>query len=67
MLERYSHVRMEAKRTAMETLANSSRMVGYDTNHDTTVSLATVRPVYVVGLIGGPDRDRSGDLFHAME
>jgi integrase len=26
MLERYSHVRMEAKRTAMETLANSSRM-----------------------------------------
>jgi integrase len=35
MLERYSHVRMEAKRTAMEALANSSRMAGYDTNHDT--------------------------------
>ena len=32
MLERYSHVRMEAKRTAMETLANSSKMAGYDTN-----------------------------------
>ncbi len=35
MLERYSHVRMEAKRTAMEALSNSSEMVGYDTNHDT--------------------------------
>jgi integrase len=45
MLERYSHVRMEAKRTAMETLANSSRIMGYDTNHDTSVSPVTVRPV----------------------
>jgi integrase len=32
MLERYSHVRMEAKRTAMETLATSTRMAGYETN-----------------------------------
>lgn len=31
MLERYSHVRMEAKRTAMESLAVSTRMAGYDT------------------------------------
>ena len=45
MLERYSHVRMEAKRTAMESLANSSKMGGYDTNHDTSGSPATVRPV----------------------
>ena len=35
MLERYSHVRMEAKRKAMEALAASTRMVGYDTNCDT--------------------------------
>ena len=35
MLERYSHVRMEAKRNAMETLAASTRTVGYDTSHDT--------------------------------
>jgi hypothetical protein len=35
MLERYSHVRMEAKRKAMEALAASTRMAGYDTNHDT--------------------------------
>jgi integrase len=32
MLERYSHVRMEAKRSAMETLAASTRTAGYDTN-----------------------------------
>jgi integrase len=44
MLERYSHVRMEAKRTAMETLAKSSRMAGYDTNHDTKGPSVIVRP-----------------------
>jgi hypothetical protein len=44
MLERYSHVRMEAKRTAMETLANSSKMAGYDTNHDTNALPLNVRP-----------------------
>jgi hypothetical protein len=36
---------MEAKRTAMETLAKSSKMVGYDTNHDTNAQPSSVRPV----------------------
>ncbi len=45
MLERYSHVRMEAKRTAMEVLSNSSKMVGYDTNDDTSGLPVAVRPV----------------------
>lgn len=45
MLERYSHVRMEAKRNAMETLAVSTRTAGYDTNHDTNAVAASVRPV----------------------
>jgi hypothetical protein len=40
MLERYSHFRMEAKRAAMGTLANSCKMADYDTN----VRLLTVRP-----------------------
>jgi integrase len=44
MLERYSHVRMEAKRNAMETLATSTRMAGYDTNHDTNALPLNVRP-----------------------
>jgi hypothetical protein len=45
MLERYSHVRMEAKRTAMEALAVSTKTAGYDTNHDTNAVAASVRPV----------------------
>lgn len=45
MLERYSHVRMEAKRTAMESLAVSTKTAGYDTNHDTNIAAASVRPV----------------------
>jgi integrase len=45
MLERYSHVRMEAKRTAMETLAVSTKTAGYDTNHDTIAVVVTARPV----------------------
>jgi integrase len=45
MLERYSHVRMEAKRVAMEALANSSKMVGCDTNHDTNAQPLNARPV----------------------
>jgi integrase len=45
MLERYSHVRMEAKRTAMEALAVSTKTAGYDTNHDTKAVPAGTRPV----------------------
>ncbi len=45
MLERYSHVRMEAKRNAMETLAVSTRTAGYDTNHDTDAVAKGTRPV----------------------
>jgi integrase len=41
MLERYSHVRMEAKRTAMESLARGTEMTAYDW---ITPSLST-RPV----------------------
>jgi len=45
MLERYSHVRMEAKRKAMEALAVSTKTAGYDTNHDTNASPVSTRPV----------------------
>lgn len=44
MLERYSHVRMEAKRAALETLAKSTGLAGYDTNHDTNSPSVTARP-----------------------
>jgi len=45
MLERYSHVRMEAKRKAMEALAASTRAAGYDTNRDTNAHPVSTRPV----------------------
>ena len=45
MLERYSHVRMEAKRKAVEALAASMRTGGYDTNRDTNAVPVEVRPV----------------------
>jgi len=45
MLERYSHVRMEAKRNAMEALAASTKAAGYDTTHDTNQPAETTRPV----------------------
>jgi integrase len=45
MLERYSHVRMEAKRNAMEALAASTRTAGYDTTHDTNVTTLSKLPV----------------------
>lgn len=45
MLERYSHVRMEAKRNAMEALAASTKAAGYDTNHDTKPTPVVTRPV----------------------
>ena len=45
MLERYSHVRMEAKRIAMETLAVSTKTSGYDTSDDTKTVARGTRPV----------------------
>lgn len=45
MLERYSHVRMEAKRTAMESLSKGSEMGGYDTNNDTNALAQSLRIV----------------------
>jgi integrase len=45
MLERYSHVRMEAKRKAVESLSKGTRMGGYDTNRDTNLGVLNARPV----------------------
>jgi integrase len=44
MLERYSHVRMEAKRKAVEALSKGTGMGGYDTNRDTNSQVSGVRP-----------------------
>jgi hypothetical protein len=44
ILERYSYVRMEAKRAALETLAKNTGIEGYDTNRDTNRPSVTVLP-----------------------
>jgi hypothetical protein len=43
--EVFSHVRMKAKRTAMGTVANSSKTAGYDKNNDTNALPLNARPV----------------------
>ena len=45
MLERYSHVRMEAKRKAIEALSKGTGMMGYDTNRDTKSKAEIIRAV----------------------
>jgi integrase len=35
MLEHYSHIRLDAKRAALDALSSMSKAVGYDTNHGT--------------------------------
>jgi len=45
MLERYSHVRMEAKRKAVEVLSKGTGMKGYDTNRDTKSQAEIVRTI----------------------
>ena len=42
MLERYSQVRMEAKRAALEALAQSTKMAGYDPGYDTNQNATTM-------------------------
>jgi integrase len=44
MLDRYSHVRMKAKREAIEALARGTEIGGYDTNHDTNPPTSDARP-----------------------
>jgi integrase len=45
MLERYSHVRMEAKRKAVESVSKGTGIGGYDTNHDTKTAAIASKPM----------------------
>ena len=67
MLERYSHVRMEAKRTALEALAVSTKTAGYDTNHDTNQAAETTYRAELVENDGRPEWIRTIDLFRVKE
>jgi len=51
----------------MEALGLSTKTAGYDTTHDTNVVTVGTRTVQIIERFGGPGRDRTDDLFHAME
>jgi integrase len=62
MLAHYSHVRLDAKRRALDALSSRGVTGGYDTNHDTTTPpLPKPRP-QVVEENGRPVRARTADL-----
>jgi len=62
MLAHYSHVRIEAKRKALDALVGSGRTVGYDTKNDTKSPQDTVVPLKAVEEYGGDDETRTRDL-----
>jgi Phage integrase family len=68
MLDHYSHVRVQAKRQALDALsskpfgAGQSRTERYDTNHDTIAVVTTSSGSYVAEKNGGDDETRTRDL-----
>ena len=62
MLAHYSHVRIEAKRKALDALAVGVKAVGYDTKHDTNITEGAVAHSQVIEGNGGDDETRTRDL-----
>ncbi len=82
MLAHYSHVRIEAKRAALDALSRTAHSAasggsespkeahtegGYDTKQDTIPPSATIHRPQVVDGIGGADGIRTHDLLDAIE
>jgi len=63
MLAPYSHVRMEAKRQALETLAGMSERHSYDTNSDTKQDSAPSFAAEVIERNGRHEETRTPDLY----
>ena len=62
MLDHYSHIRMEAKRKALEALSGKGLTRGYDTKDDTSATLLTPPTSQVIEKNGGDDETRTRDL-----
>ena len=62
MLAHYSHVRIEAKRKALEGLVEGGKAAGYDTRNDTNRISRTILSSQVLGKNGGDDETRTRDL-----
>jgi hypothetical protein len=67
MLEHYSHIRLDAKRTALDALSRTSGRAGYVTNNATKGAEGGEANAQLTEKIGGRDRDRTGDLLVANE
>jgi len=63
MLARYSHVRMEAKRHALNALSRGRERRGYDTKNDTKDDSGIRVPAQVIERIGRHEETRTPDLY----
>src|SRR5262249_12664204 len=63
MLAHYSHVRMEAKRQALDALARISERQGYDTKSDTNRGAELTVPAKVLEKNGRHEETRTPDLY----
>src|SRR3981081_2923429 len=62
MLAHYSHVRIEAKRKALDALAVGVKIVGYDTNNDTKPVEGSILSSQSLEKNGGDDGTRTRGL-----
>jgi integrase len=63
MLAHYSHVRMDAKRKALDALSGGTNAGSYDTKHDTNALPAVIANPQVVEINGRPVGTRTPDLY----
>jgi len=63
MLAHYSHVRLDAKRLALDAISSGGLKGGYGTNHDTNGPPPPKRPPQVVDGNGRPVGTRTPDLY----
>jgi len=62
MLAHYSHVRIEAKRKALDALAAGGKWRGYDTNYVTKPLGGAIQVPQIIDKNGGDDGARTRDL-----
>ena len=62
MLAHYSHIRIEAKRTALDALVELERKGSHDTSRDTNYGNFSAKSSQVFDKFGGDDETRTRDL-----
>ncbi len=67
MLERYSHIRLDAKRTALDALSQRGTKAGYDGNNDTNAARKGNADAQVIDKNGGREGIRTPGLLVANE